>query len=550
MMRELRRFCDAILNFLRFIGWFIVYPLIVCVALIVILPSCIFLLIVRMSKIESDEKMVAIREYVIEHETCCQRIFRLIKQIIRATFMFFILCGYPLLIIYVIIPKYGDGDDVILINIGLYLFGILALQIFGTYRGLKSYHEKRKHSDSEFKPMTFLWNIGSLIGIWMILYELNQMALFAFHTIGQNETTTTTTSDDDDDGMGDLVVLNEQMREILTKISFFVIDQMEQIPLLETYFFFGLSCVVALILVFLFRFVFELREYAILKHIKCEKDTARKFYFHSFVGTIIYGHGRLENVSSITAKIVSFLSDAAFLAICEKLMTILVCSNESKLLLDGESTVCWTGKHRHYAAITLVLIGYYIPLSTMIAPMFDELPSQKTKENEQKSNFKKFISMDNSVQFVKPFISAITVTKCWMLITSTFVFKGGAIGTIVSQSIACFILFIFSLRWSFRSLNACGLTQNEPGFPFGISLLRAFGFFAALIGCFVEGLKIMNVIDGRLDVLLLFAILTFFGIVWLCLLWKYHRKFDQYDDDINTRLALKYDQNTKSIKFA
>lgn len=259
-------------------------------------------------------------------------------------------------------------------------------------------------------------------------------------------------------------------------------------------------------------------------------------------------------------------------------MLILVCTQSNELMLDEGATVCWTGKHRHYAAITLILIGYYIPLSTMIAPMFDEVcdddeesqkeekdagakekkcfcckRKQKIKQRENpyaaKSKLKKFLSMNNSIRFVKPFISAITCTKCWMLITSTFIFKGGAIGTIISQSIACFMLLIFSFWWTLKSLNQCGLTQNEPGFPFGVSLLRSFGFFAAIIGCFVEGLKILSIIDETFDVILLLIILIVSCVLLMGLLWKYHRKFDQYDDDINVHLAVMYDPSLKKVKF-
>merc|ERR1712087_365900 len=140
-------------------------------------------------------------------------------------------------------------------------------------------------------------------------------------------------------------------------------------------------------------------------------------------------------------------------------------------------------------------------------------------EEDENGTKRAFFSMNNSIQFVKPFLSAITVTKCWMLICN-FVFRGSAIPTIICQSIACLVLFIFSLNWAFRSLNECGLTQNEPAFPFGVSLLRAFGFFAAIVGCFVEGLKITNVIDESLDVLLLFAILMVCGALMSGLLWK------------------------------
>ena len=75
------------------------------------------------------------------------------------------------------------------------------------------------------------------------------------------------------------------------------------------------------------------------------------------------------------------------------------------------------------------------------------------------------------------------------------------------------------------------MTQNEPGFPFGVSLIRALGFFAGIIGCFVEILKVKKVIDNTLDFIMLFMIIfvASFGLLYLS--WKYHRKFNKFDDD-------------------
>ena len=600
MMKPMDGLCDFIWNLFRFIAWFIVYPLVFAVAMIVILPSCFFLLIVRMSKIESDTKQVAIRQDIIENETCCQRMVRLINQLIRASFMFGLLTVYPLVVVYIIIPKGGHGDGVVLTSIGSYLIMILALQIFGTYRGLKSFNAKHKYTklkgkNSEFKPQRFLWNIGSLWAVLMVIYEINQMALFAFHTINSVEETMEEIEDSNDTMIKleneRLIALNAKLKSVFESISFLTLSNLEKIPVLEYYVVFGMCCVGILILFFMVRFVFELRTYAQYKRIECDEEKAREYYFHSFVGTIIYGHGRLENVSKFSAKIVSIISDVAFLGICEKLILILVCNpsenQQSFLVLDGEETVCWKGKHQHYAAICLVLIGYYIPLSTMIAPMFDEVPGQDDEEEEEeekleenkskkkricccckqkeekskkeeeetldpnstKAKIKKFASMDNCVDFVKPFISAVTCTKCFMLISATFLFKGSVFGTVISDSIACSVLLIFTVKWTFDNLAKYGLTQNEPGFPFGVSLIRALGFFAGIIGCFVEILKVTKVIDNTLDFIMLFMIIFVASFGLLYLLWKYHRKFNKFDDDVDVNLLVKYNYNQKKIQL-
>eukprot|EP01083_Nonionella_stella_P151199 482829_1 len=587
MMRTMDSLCDCLLNVFRFIAWFVVYPLVFALSLVVVLPSCIFLLIVRMSKIESDTTQVAIRLGIIETEPCYKRLLRLVSQCIRALFMFAILTLYPLLVVYLIIPSYGHSDAVVVTSIGSYLVMILALQIFGTYRGIKSFHQKRKFTkldgkNSEFKPATFVWNIGSLWAVLMVVYEVNQMALFAFHTINPAEDDTEAMIQFENER---LIEWNHKLRSLFESVSFIAWSEWGKIPVLEYYLWFGFCCVSVLILFFMVRFIYELRTYAKYKRIECDVDKASEYYFHSFVGTIIYGHGRLQNVHKLSAKVVSLISDAAFLGICEKLILILVCdpgddASSSLLILDGE-TVCWESKHQHYAAVSLILIGYYIPLSTMIAPMFDEVPGQdeeeeqedvgpkkrcfcckpkdieadtheeeeEEEENSTKAKMKQFASMENCVDFVKPFISAVTVTKCLMLIGSTFMSKGGVYGTIICDSVSCLALLIFTMRWSFANLNQYGLTQNEPGFPFGVSLLRALGFFAGIIGCAVEILKVSNVIDSTMDFILLFVILILASIVLLCLLWKYHKKFNKYDDDVDVNLLLKYNYDAKRIEI-
>ena len=81
---------------------------------------------------------------MLEKEKCWQRTLRLVSQFMRGIFMFAMLSIFPIVIIYVIIPKYGGNDQIVLPLIGGYLMFILCLQIFGTYRGIVSFYEKEK----------------------------------------------------------------------------------------------------------------------------------------------------------------------------------------------------------------------------------------------------------------------------------------------------------------------------------------------------------------------------------------------------------------------
>ena len=75
--------CIIMMNIFKILATPFVY-LLVFVALFVILPSCIFLLIVRMNKAEVTSKNVAIRKY--GKESKWQRY--ILNQLLRSSFMF------------------------------------------------------------------------------------------------------------------------------------------------------------------------------------------------------------------------------------------------------------------------------------------------------------------------------------------------------------------------------------------------------------------------------------------------------------------------------
>eukprot|EP01083_Nonionella_stella_P273724 928837_1 len=76
----------------------LIYPLVVIISVLMVLPSCFFLLFVRMNKIESDVQQVAVRQGIIESEKCMQRLCRIVSQCIRSVFMLCLLVVAPVII--------------------------------------------------------------------------------------------------------------------------------------------------------------------------------------------------------------------------------------------------------------------------------------------------------------------------------------------------------------------------------------------------------------------------------------------------------------------
>eukprot|EP01083_Nonionella_stella_P044385 119504_1 len=593
-MNKGRNICIYVLKLVLEI--LVIYPLVVIISVLMVLPSCFFLLFVRMNKIESDVQQVAVRQAIIESEKCMQRLCRIVSQCIRSVFMLCLLVVTPVIITYVIIPNTSNGVDVVVI--GVYLCLILLLQVFGTYRGLKSFEAKKKETvnsetgdKTEFKAQTFKWNLGSLIAVIMLIWELLQMSLFVYHTSKGEQTENAAAEETEPLIQIDnerFIELNHQMKHFVEKISYISFNIASSISLADYYMIFSIIFVGLLLSFFMFRFVFELRTYAHIKRAKNDIEGSRNFYFHSFIGTIVYGHGTLKNVNPFAAKIISLLSDTLFLGICEKLILLLLCTKSKAddmyyMTLDPDIQ-CWSGKHQLYATLSLILIGYYIPMCTMIAPMFDDVPGnedeeqeeleeenghqkqetkgfccckktvmaedvEESKEEEETSKMKQFFSFDNDVDFVRPFVSAITVSKCFMLIFATYVFSGGVVSTIVCQSISCVVLMVFTLYWSFSNLYLYGLTQNEPGFPFGICLIRVLGFFCGICGCVVEILKYNHIIHSNLDFLALATTMIIASIIIGIVFVKYYTKFNKMDDNIDPYLAVTFDEDTKTLKL-
>ena len=170
--------CTLFVNiFYKLLFRTIIYPCVMFISILLILPSCYLLLIVRMAKVETTTKAMAHRERVISAEPKCKRCIRLLKQLIRGIFMFAFLFILPLFITLVLVPFYKDtsyGYWVELGSIGGYLLLILLLQVFGTYRAMVSFFQRTNEAkEAKEKEKMAKLKVG--------LFHISQQNLQSIH---------------------------------------------------------------------------------------------------------------------------------------------------------------------------------------------------------------------------------------------------------------------------------------------------------------------------------------------------------------------------------
>ncbi len=512
--KSLKRFLWNLLTlFFRIV---LLYPLTMIWSVLVVLPSVYLLLIVRMNKVETKSKAMEARAEIIEKESAWKRFKRFLSQLFRAFFMASFLIALPLFITLWVIPRNNYSNFSSLGSIGGYLFAILCLQGMGTYRALVSFMQRKKEKERKVikESEEFYWNIGTIITVSLVLYETFQFAVFASYAIVPS----TTSSSSEETTPSPLSVSEESngFKKWVIKVCYISIDWMEGNQM-EFNAFIGIFCVGIVLFVFSILFTREVHTYGILKYRKKETKKARDFYFHSFVGTIIYGHGKLKTVNSKISMVIRLLCDSLFLAVCDKLIMTLSCDSQGFLRIQP-SIECWKkeGGHLFYGTISLILCAFYIPFSVMVAPIFvefNEETEEEIEEKEKEKEKKSFFTFGSTVKFIKPYLSMITLAKCFMLISANYVSGGGAIGTVISQLIVCVSLFLATVLWSNRNLHenltlsklkksqliADWQSVKQPAFPYSISVVKSIAFLAGIVGCIIELLYFWEIIPRKFN---------------------------------------------------
>ena len=132
------------------------------------------------------------------------------------------------------------------------------------------------------------------------------------------------------------------------------------------------SLVLFLILLFCTQFFLELRKYGYLMRHRHKKDEAKDHFFYSFTGSIVYGHGNPNNLSSTFRLVVAVLTDGLFLVISLRLLDALACDYkaDTPVLLADPSIVCWEGRHSLLAYMSMTSYAFYGKYVYMIYSLY------------------------------------------------------------------------------------------------------------------------------------------------------------------------------------
>jgi hypothetical protein len=331
----------------------------------------------------------------------CSFLLFFVCEMFRALPMSAFLIGWPIFSVYFLIPRYRDRPWIDTLTVGSFLVLMLVLQILGTIRSARSFLEKMKaahadkvdewntrmavkggqliappprpkkvdddddeptrqelglvtplpapfFSDTFQSASAFRWtNVHNLVALLTLLIEAAQLIMFAVQTLDAdtahaNTGADTPSIDSTDESRGGGGIFGPALMPVLfINIAAYLSNHIGYV-----YAYVSVAVVGLLLIVFLAQFFKELLGFATAS----SQQVANDIFFHSFIGSIVYGHGLVKNVSSFVSNIVALLSDTLFLIICSKLMAVFTCINptdsQPALLLIDPTMVCWEGDHQ------------------------------------------------------------------------------------------------------------------------------------------------------------------------------------------------------------
>lgn len=543
-----RCFCIQSCNFaafLRFFWWslpllIIVYVLISAFAVVVLLPCIFVLLVVRTAKVERNvDEGFAVRQQVLSTESKAKKSLRVFSLLIRAIPMLFLIVVYPLIAVF-FIAFYSPENAKYAIGVQLSLLAVL--QCLGTVRGFKSWIEANKEKEmkqgsarlcqiskedhisslplwvkydlanknngrKEEQEASVIEDVASILPAetlslsspsnWLIclsiLLEAVQLGLFSLE-------------------FGASSSANAVYSVVFIKVESFVPVEIAQ-AVSSSALYVAWACVVALVSLFCIQFLTELRGFGRLKR-SGEQDIANKYFFHSFVGAIIYGHGQLKGVASWVAISASILSDGLFLIVAQYLIEILVCKGRE----------CWQGDHLWKAAVSLVALSFYVPLCVMIGPLLAEATTGE--------------SAPRAVCMTQPFLSLVAVMKFILLLTASFFTQDAdADAKPVCTFLLCFLCLMSLLGWGMKTgtysmipgskIRGVELPMNPPALYIFRTLCFACGMWGAIVALVMDAfIKTEILVSHASDMTLLvlvvgLVVIGLFGIRWW-LKWRFH----------------------------
>jgi hypothetical protein len=126
------------------------------------------------------------------------------------------------------------------------------------------------------------------------------------------------------------------------------------------------------------------------------------------------------------------------------------------------------------------------------------------------------------IQFQKPFLSVITVSKCLMIVSATFFGRNDAAVTVVSQLLIMAALGAITFWW--MQLRGAEFERTrigwaEPCYPPAINVWRGYSFFGGVLGAVIAilALRATDTFNGNTGLAILAGAMVMLAlplIVW------------------------------------
>ena len=381
-------------------------------------------------------------------------------------------------------------------------FNISSTSFFSTISNSKSTKSNMTTIDfispsstiSLFKPQNFLIVVTLFV-------ELIQLSIFAVKNVPVTSEVPVFTSQTVHSTLNSVVFTNLSSNS--TQIAQYILLDFTALSPLLIYQIQTWICIFLVglfILVFLFQVISELRWFGILNREKKNKE-ANSYFFHSFFGSVIYGHGIIKNVPSWIANLVVILADTILLMVCDKLLNVLVCdyASETITLKAMPDIICWEYDHKLVATLSLISFSIYLPLASMIGPLLAANKDKDLHSSENDSNDSSPI--ETSAQFIQPFLSLVVVVKCMIAVLSGFFGEKSQLADILATFILCSFMLFFSVCWLIFSKPFFLFKPASHGYlppsptPI-VTLLRIAGFAGGIWGSIVCAIsKVFKVFD-------------------------------------------------------
>lgn len=498
--------------------------------LAIIIPAVFTLLLVRTATVETKSQMMEERKEIIKKESKLKGLFRFLRLFLRSAPMSVLIYVWPPILVFVISERvHGENSFYILNGLVIATFILeIIIQILGTRRTLvsiaKRTAEETAQEEKTMKVVKFRRkNISNVIAVVSIVVEILQMIAFPMIDRRKSSSSTTASSssvsssssffatssnvtgiDDEDESSS---ALQRLRRDVMPSL-------MIQIPSSEAVntglLYFAISSVFLLIAILVAQFLYELNEYQRLARQGISNET---FYFNSFLGSMVYGHGKLEHVNAKVSMIVEMISDTAFLFIANQLVLATTCDDKADF--DGVGDYrCWNEPAtKARVVLSLIAFNMYVPTSVMVAPMFA------------------FVNNDKDIKFLKPYLQMITTCKVAMVVLAVFLRElsdTAAADAIVTFAIALSLFattLYFALLLNLQNAGSGGDSYTRPcTIPF-INIIKITGYLLASWSAFIALLIAVGALsngkdegqDGDETLAIFFGGLIFISLA--CFIW-------------------------------